>query len=544
MRTESGWRALLRSQATRTAILTFFIGAIGIGILLIFVSALIRDDVLGQRRIAIMEDAHARVEYVEQRIGNLGDLEEEGVTSLLQQLSAQIDQPYSGVDDVRVAFLRSPNQRGVANTRDFSTPAALTGLIPEELQADIANGTDGGQSWRTITYPNSEGQQTAGMVVGEAVTIPGAGVYNLYLFYPLQAEYDLIGLTTRAITVVAIAFLLLLVVLLWAFSWRLYKPIRQTAQATRRLAEGHLDERIPVDRNTDADVAVLAHSFNDLADALQVQTDDWVRLADLQRSFVSDVSHELRTPLTTIALAVEQLEDYREELGDPFAQRSLDMVQTQTTRLSSLFEDLLTISRVDSGRVELSVVEQDLGALVLDVLEKADAEILRLGADVQLELPEDGSSIAEMDAVRIERIIRNFLYNALEHAEGLPIDITVGSDSESVAVRVRDHGVGMTPDVVSRVFDRFYRADPSRKRTLGGTGLGLSIASEDAALHGGVLEAWGWPGDGASFVLTLPRHLGPDGTPGTLTTRPLSVIPDDAPRVARRYRRGPGPSGM
>jgi len=99
---------------------------------------------------------------------------------------------------------------------------------------------------------------------------------------------------------------------------------------------------------------------------------------------------------------------------------------------------------------------------------------------------------------------------------------------------VRDHGVGMSPDVVKKVFDRFYRADPSRKRTLGGTGLGLSISLEDAVLHGGTLTAWGWPADGASFVLTLPRRLGPDATPGTFTKPgPLDVVPDDAPPVSR-----------
>ena len=112
---------------------------------------------------------------------------------------------------------------------------------------------------------------------------------------------------------------------------------------------------------------------------------------------------------------------------------------------------------------------------------------------------------------------------------------------DAVAVRVRDHGVGMSPDVVGRVFDRFYRADPSRKRTLGGTGLGLSISAEDAHLHGGSLQAWGWPADGASFLLTLPRELGEGGAPGRYAEPgPLPCVPDDAPAVARvKPRRAP-----
>ena len=112
----------------------------------------------------------------------------------------------------------------------------------------------------------------------------------------------------------------------------------------------------------------------------------------------------------------------------------------------------------------------------------------------------DEPVVAQMDTVRVERIVRNVLVNALEHAEGTPIDITVAGNEGAVAVRVRDHGVGMTPEVASKVFDRFYRAAPSCQRTLGGTGLGLSISAEDAVLHGGTLEVWGWPDEGVSFL--------------------------------------------
>ena len=158
--------------------------------------------------------------------------------------------------------------------------------------------------------------------------------------------------------------------------------------------------------------------------------------------------------------------------------------------------------------------------------------------------------IAEMDSVRVERIVRNFVTNALDHAredEPPRIDVTMAGTDTIVAVRVRDHGVGMSPDVLGKVFDRFYRADPSRKRTLGGTGLGLSISLEDAHLHGGTLENWGWPGDGSAFLMVLPRTLGPDATPGALTGPwPLTAVPDDAPAVSRAASRrdtaAPAPS--
>ncbi len=110
-----------------------------------------------------------------------------------------------------------------------------------------------------------------------------------------------------------------------------------------------------------------------------------------------------------------------------------------------------------------------------------------------------------MDARRIRRIVRNLLGNAIEHGEGKPITVTIDSNATAVAIAVRDHGIGMTRADADRVFDRFWRADPSRQRTTGGTGLGLAISLEDATLHAGWLNVWSAEGRGSCFRLTLPR---------------------------------------
>jgi two-component system sensor histidine kinase MtrB len=124
------------------------------------------------------------------------------------------------------------------------------------------------------------------------------------------------------------------------------------------------------------------------------------------------------------------------------------------------------------------------------------------------------------DFRRVERIMRNLISNALDHSDGKPIEIECVETLTEVAVSVRDHGEGMEEASLIRVFDRFWRADPSRARTRGGTGLGLSIALEDARLHNGELDAWGAPGQGANFVLTLPRIAGNE-----ISGRPLPVNP-------------------
>src|ERR1700704_2155552 len=128
--------------------------------------------------------------------------------------------------------------------------------------------------------------------------------------------------------------------------------------------------------------------------------------------------------------------------------------------------------------------------------------------------------MAEMDARRIERVLRNLIGNALDHSEGKPVELRLGADENAVAVTVRDHGIGLRPGEAALVFNRFWRGDPSRSRMTGGTGLGLAISLEDARLHGGWLQAWGERGHGAVFRLTLPRIAG-----GILESSPLPLNP-------------------
>jgi two-component system sensor histidine kinase MtrB len=137
-------------------------------------------------------------------------------------------------------------------------------------------------------------------------------------------------------------------------------------------------------------------------------------------------------------------------------------------------------------------------------------------------LDDGGVFMAEADARRVERIVRNLVTNAIDHADPGGVLVRLASDGKAVALTVRDHGVGLQPGQSAMVFNRFWRADPARARTTGGTGLGLAIALEDARLHGGWLQAWGVPGGGSQFRLTLPRRAG-----DPITHSPLPLVPED-----------------
>jgi two-component system sensor histidine kinase MtrB len=172
-----------------------------------------------------------------------------------------------------------------------------------------------------------------------------------------------------------------------------------------------------------------------------------------------------------------------------------------------LLNDLLEISRYDAGAVRPELEIHDLNQVVGSAISSIDPLALKRGSVIEVEIPND-EVMAEFDSRRIERLLRNLLANAIEHGEGKPIRVAVGMNETAVAVSVTDNGVGMNETELSRVFDRFWRADPARKRTTGGTGLGLAISLEDTLLHGGSLDVWAKPNAGASFRLTLPKVQG------------------------------------
>jgi two-component system sensor histidine kinase MtrB len=202
-------------------------------------------------------------------------------------------------------------------------------------------------------------------------------------------------------------------------------------------------------------------------------------------------------------------------------------------RFETLLADLLEISRHDAGVAELSVEQVDLRDTVRSALENVGHLAGDANVDVQEELP-DEEVIAEVDPRRVERILRNLIANAIDHAEHKPVQINMAADEDTVAVTVRDFGVGLRPGEEKLVFSRFWRSDPSRVRRSGGTGLGLAISIEDARLHQGRLEAWGEPGNGACFRLTLPLVRG-----HKVTTSPLPLKPVAQPVVEHKDRRSP-----
>jgi two-component system sensor histidine kinase MtrB len=360
------------------------------------------------------------------------------------------------------------------------------------------------------------------MVVGRPVFTSRwtYGQVELYYVVPIKTAVAVSQDFRVTVTLIGTLLVLLLTVLVVFVTRLVAQPVRLAARTAQRLSAGLLDQRMVV--KGEDELALLADAFNQMAANLQRQIVRLEEMSRLQRRFTSDVSHELRTPLTTVRMAADLLHSQRDQF-DPAVARSAELLQTELDRFEELLADLLEISRFDAGFAMLEAEPTDLVALVNRVAERLKPVATRAGTQISVVTPEP-PVIAEVDSRRIERVLRNLVDNAIDHSEGRPVVITLGCADKAVAVTVRDHGMGLKPGEEKLVFNRFWRSDPSRARQTGGTGLGLSISLEDARLHGGWLEAWGRPGDGAQFRLTLPIRAG-----ARLTSSPLPLAPQSIP---------------
>jgi two-component system sensor histidine kinase MtrB len=384
-----------------------------------------------------------------------------------------------------------------------------------KLRRDVGGGK---VAYQRLDLRPGGGPERPYLVFGTPVET-GAGQLQLYYLVPLDYEVDAAELVRTTLVVTGLALVGLLAAVALIVTRMVVHPVRLAARTAQRLSAGLLDQRMEV--HGEDDLARLAASFNQMAGNLQRQIVRLEEMSRLQRRFTSDVSHELRTPLTTVRMAADLIFSSRDEF-DPAVARSAELLQAELDRFEALLTDLLEISRFDAGFAMLDAEPTDLVPVVRRVAERLATVAERAGSAVELELP-DHPVIAEVDPRRVERVLRNLVGNAVEHGERRPVRVVLGADDTAVAVTVRDHGVGLRPGEEKLVFNRFWRADPSRARQTGGTGLGLSISLEDARLHGGWLEAWGAPGQGAQFRLTVPVRAG-----DRLVASPLRLVPDDA----------------
>lgn len=507
-----------------------------------FLSNQIAGSLFRERQQQALEESSSGFQDVQRLFDNQDTAEGEDLRSLVQATLTILET--HGADAKRQWILIPVRQQssgsgvGPLSQNDSVTSAS----VPQELQDQVA--AQDGVYWQSSKLSAGAGQpEKPVLIVGSRVHTNQGDQYGLYLVYDFSSSQQILDYIQLVIVTGFGILLIFVATIVWWVTRSVIRPISQTARTAERLSQGDLDERVAIRGENEA--AVLGDSFNRMADSIQDQIVQLETLSKMQQRFVSDVSHELRTPLTTVKMAADLLYDGRDRMDGSF-RRSTELMHHQVERFEALLADLLEISRFDAGSATLDSSEVDLADLVEDTIDSVRPHLEAQGIEVVVH-GADTRCAVEMDPRRIERVLRNLLVNAIEHSEGRPIDVWIAATAEDAAVAVRDHGVGMTAEQARRVFDRFWRADPSRKRTLGGTGLGLAIAAEDVRLHQGRLEAWGEAGQGACFRMTLPvaqDHvagqspvgLPPDGIPDTPVSLPQvrTVAEDEHPDDPRK----------
>lgn len=505
------WR---RSLQLRTALVTVLLSGLVVLGTGAYMSYSISHDLFDARVAQVSEDS-ARATTAAQRLLDASDAADRvAVQNVFNSARTSIRDASSSQ---LIAFFRVPGQASssVAPQARIS-PELGEGAISPELR-DAVQGSDSGQYWQSVRLTHADGA-TPGIIVGSELMLPAAGRYELYIGYDLGDTELTLQFVQQILLIGGLVLVFLIGAVAWLVTRLVVTPVQIAADTSQQLAAGDLGVRMPV-RGKDV-LAKLAQSFNGMADSLERQIRELADLSVMQQRFVSDVSHELRTPLTTIRLAGDLLYDERDKF-EANTGRTAELMHAQVQRFELLLTDLLEISRYDAGSVETELEPTNLVRLAEETIESVTSLAEAGGSDVRLVAP-GGHFDVDVDPRRIRRIMRNLLGNAIEHGPEGPIVVTVDSNESAVALAVRDYGHGMTEEEVRHVFDRFWRADPSRQRTLGGTGLGLAIALEDTALHDGWLQVWSLPGQGACFVLTLPRVSGAE-----IESSPISLPPID-----------------
>jgi two-component system sensor histidine kinase MtrB len=414
-----------------------------------------------------------------------------------------------------VVFLRSPG-----NTRENNYEIASNLLdptsIPSTLSERVRKNPDLVYQYTNMNYLT--GTRIKGLAIGQKVQIPNAGQYEMYIIFSLANQEKTLDLISRSLFLGGFILLLLVALITWLVTRQVVSPVREAAMIATEFTAGDFRKRLKVESQDE--ISTLGLAFNEMAESIEKQIARLENLSRVQQRFVSDVSHELRTPLTTLRMASEVIYSSKDGF-DPVVARSAELLVAQLDRFEKLLEDLLEVSRFDAEVAVLEAVDFDMVQLV----QRCADDLSLVAKERKTEIYVNSSEpviMIKADIRRVERILRNLLANAIDHSEELQIDVQIVASEHDVAVGVRDYGIGLDENALTRVFDRFWRADPSRARTRGGTGLGLSIALEDARLHNGELEAWGRPGRGSHFVVTLPRN-----TWESIEARLIKLQPED-----------------
>jgi two-component system, OmpR family, sensor kinase len=459
------------SLSNRLAVVFFAITALAIGALYLYVAPGLQSRLMGEKLTALAATARTHSGGLSRAVGSPAPLPQ--VRRLVNETA--------GTSGTRVTLLFVTVAQGAVQF----TKLGDSGMGSEpELHFRVAERAV--TTRRLVTGIESTQSGAVAAAAKPVFYAPGQVGWVIVYSAPMADVMRTVSTVRHEILVAGAIALLLALVAGYLVARALAQRVKRLELAAKQVAAGDFSRPIPVD-STD-ELGQLAVAFNEMQQQL-------LQLEQARKKFIATASHELRTPIFSLGGFVELLED--EELDAETRRRFLDQVRGQVQRLGKLSVDLLDLSRLEAGSLELRPEEVDLGELTRSVSGEFEPTLAQHDSRLELHLPT--SIEAQCDPVRVAQIMRILIDNALTHTPpGTKIIVTAGRDNGQVRLAVRDDGEGIEPTAQQRIFEPFYTADDAQ-----GSGLGLAIASELADRMRGRLSVQSAEG-ATTFTLEIP----------------------------------------
>ncbi|MDR3152556.1 MAG: HAMP domain-containing histidine kinase [Bifidobacteriaceae bacterium] len=331
------------------------------------------------------------------------------------------------------------------------------------------------------------------VLLGKTQDIEGIQ-FGIILVYDLHKEYELAHNTSFLACIITTEIIVVMLIILSFILHRTMRITKELFNASKAISERDYSKKVEVKGKDE--FALLAKTFNKMQDVVKNNE-------EAQKRFVSDVTHELKAPTASLIMASEYLYSAKNSIPEKLWP-SIRILHTRVLDFKRLLEDLLEISRYDFGAVIMHKEPVNLDEVVKNVKLSLSEAAERAGTTIAIKTHKE-EHIAIVDYIKFSRIVSNLLTNAIDYSDGKPIVVDILEDAKNVFIHVIDKGPGIDKDYQEKVFNRFFRLDPARKRTIGGTGLGLTIAKTDIEQHGGSLTLKSDIGKGSTFTITVPK---------------------------------------
>lgn len=315
----------------------------------------------------------------------------------------------------------------------------------------------------------------------------------------------MLGKTGFVLVLVALVFIISMVVLSLITSQTIIQPLKKLSKGANEIANGNLDYKIDYDSTNELGITVV--SFNRMSQRLKQSLNEQKLIEQSRKEMIAGLAHDLRTPLTSVKGYLEGLKDGIAKTPE-MQSRYLDTIYSSTKDMEKLIDELLTISRLELGKIELNTEIINFNAVLNDCAEEIRLTLEKEGFDFEFNNSCDESVMINLDTDRFSRVVANIISNSLKYKSPErkgKITIEAQSYQKSVIISIGDNGIGLKPADTSKIFDTFYRADKARSNVSDGSGIGLAVCKQIVELHGGKIWATGNENEGLKILISLER---------------------------------------